>query len=74
MRLGEDVVVVDVHCEIAKSVLGLTGVRAVLPGAGIRDHKVDQERKNHLHLVEERHALTCMKHGSVLELHQLIAS
>ena len=74
MRLGEDVVVVDVPCETAKSVLGLTGVRAAFPSVGSRDHKADRERKNHLRPVEEHHALTCTKHGSVMELHQFIAS
>jgi len=72
--LGEDVAVADVPCEIAKSVLGLPGVRVAQPSVDNKDHKADQDRKNLLRLAEAQNALTCTKRGSVIPVNELIAN
>lgn len=73
MTLGEGVAVADVQGKIARSVLALPGVRAAHRSAGNRDHKVDQENKNLLRLVEVHHVLTCRKHGTVMAVDRKIA-
>ena len=74
MTLGEDVAVADVQCEIVRSVLGLIGVRAAHRNADNKDHKVDQDNKNLLRLVEAQNALTYTKHGSVMPVNEFIAN
>ena len=71
--LGKDIVVVYAQCEIVRSVLGLTGVRAAHRNAGSKDHKADQDRKNLLRLVEAQNAPTCTKYGTVMTIHRDIA-
>ena len=71
---GEDVAVADVHCEIVRSVLGLTGVRAAHRNADNKDHKADQDRKNLLRLAEAQNAPTGTKHDSVMPVNELIAN
>ena len=73
MTLGEGVAVADVQCEIAKSVLGLPGVRAAHRNADNEDHKADQDKKNLRRLVEAHNVLTYTKHGSVMVVHREIA-
>ena len=73
MTLGEGVAVADVQCKIAKSVLGLPGVRAAHRSADNKDHKADQDNKNLLRLVEVHHVLTCTRHGTVMAIHLEIA-
>ena len=74
MTLGEDVADEVVQCETVKSVLGLTGVSVAQSSADNKDHKVDQEGKNPLRLVEAQNALTYTKHGSVMAVNGLIAN
>jgi len=74
VTLGEDVAVADVQCEIARSVLGLPGVRAAHRSADNKDHKADQDRKNLLRLVEAQNALTCMKLDSAMQVNESVAN
>jgi len=74
VTLGEDVAVADVQCEIARSVLGLPGVRVAHRNVGNKDHKVDQDRKNFLRLVEAQNALTYTKLDSVMQVNESIAN
>ena len=71
MTLGVAAAVVDVQYKIVKSVLGLTGVRAVQPSVDNKDHKADQDIKNLLRLVEAQNALTYTKHDSVIPVNEL---
>ena len=66
--------VMAIHREIAKSVLGLTGVRAVHRSADNMDRKAEQDDKNLLRLVEVRNVPTYTKHGSVMPINGLIAN
>ena len=66
--------VMAIHLKIAKSVLGLPGVRAAQPSADDKDHKANRERKYLLRLVEAHSVLTYTKHGTVMSINRLIAN